>query len=135
MKSAIPAILTVLGVNALIFGGMARVATTARGLTPADLTYRIARRMFTFESAVLVNDAAYMVTVPYFVPDVPPLIATPPHETTLDDLAGIAVAHQPGQRRRQPTLSALDLHVAAGRILDDAQRGAGGAGRHLGAGA
>ena len=48
-------ILTVLGVNALIFGGMARIATTARGLTPADLTYRVARRMFTFESAVLVS--------------------------------------------------------------------------------
>lgn len=47
-------ILTVLGVNALIFGGMARIATTARGLTPDDLTYRLARRMFTFETAVVV---------------------------------------------------------------------------------
>lgn len=47
-------ILTVLGVNALIFGGMARMATTQRGLTPHDLTYRLARRMFTFETAVVV---------------------------------------------------------------------------------
>jgi hypothetical protein len=45
-------ILTVLGVNALIFGGMARIATTARGLTPADFTYHVARRAFTFEFAV-----------------------------------------------------------------------------------
>ncbi|HEY8172066.1 MAG TPA: glycosyltransferase family 2 protein, partial [Dehalococcoidia bacterium] len=45
-------ILTVLGVNALIFGGMARIATTARGLTPADLTYAVARKAFTFEFAI-----------------------------------------------------------------------------------
>src|SRR4029079_1246981 len=45
-------IVTVVGVNALLFGAMARRATTARGLTPADLTYRLARRLFTFESAV-----------------------------------------------------------------------------------
>jgi glycosyltransferase involved in cell wall biosynthesis len=46
-------ILTVLGVNGLIFGGIARLATTARGLTPEDLTYRLARRTFTFEFAVI----------------------------------------------------------------------------------
>lgn len=46
-------ILTVLGVNALIFGGMARIATTPRGLTPADFTYHIARRAFTFEFAII----------------------------------------------------------------------------------
>jgi glycosyltransferase involved in cell wall biosynthesis len=45
-------ILTVIGVNALIFGGIARIATTARGLTTEDLTYRIARRVFTFEAAI-----------------------------------------------------------------------------------
>ena len=50
-------VLTVLGVNALIFGGMARIATTARGLTPHDVTYRLARRMFTFEVAVVVCGA------------------------------------------------------------------------------
>ncbi len=50
-------ILTVLGVNALIFGGMARIATTARGLTPHDLTFRLAERMFTFETAVVVCSA------------------------------------------------------------------------------
>jgi hypothetical protein len=46
-------ILTVLGVNALIFGGMARIATTPRGLTPADFTYQVARKAFTFEFAVI----------------------------------------------------------------------------------
>jgi glycosyltransferase involved in cell wall biosynthesis len=56
-------ILTVLGVNALIFGGMARIATTARGLTPADLTYRVARRLFTFETAVAVSVALVGVGV------------------------------------------------------------------------
>jgi hypothetical protein len=45
-------LLTVLGVNALLFGGMARVATTNRGLTTPDLTYRIARALFTFEWAL-----------------------------------------------------------------------------------
>jgi hypothetical protein len=46
-------LLIVLGVNALVFGGVARLATTPRGLTPADLTYRAARRVFTFEFAIL----------------------------------------------------------------------------------
>ncbi len=45
-------IFTVVGVNALLFGAMARLATTSRGLTPPDVTYRIARRVFTFEFAV-----------------------------------------------------------------------------------
>lgn len=46
-------VLTVAGLNALIFGAVARLATTARGLTPRDMTWRIAQRVFTFEFAVV----------------------------------------------------------------------------------
>jgi glycosyltransferase involved in cell wall biosynthesis len=56
-------ILTVLGINALIFGLMARIATTARGLTPPDFTYRLAKRLFTFETAVVVSVALVAVGV------------------------------------------------------------------------
>lgn len=46
-------ILTILGINTIIFGGVARLATTARGLTPPDLTYRVAMRIFTFEASII----------------------------------------------------------------------------------
>jgi hypothetical protein len=45
-------ILTVVGVNALIFGAVARVATTQRGLTVEDRTLRAARRLLTFEFSI-----------------------------------------------------------------------------------
>lgn len=46
-------ILTVIGVNALIFGAVARLATTRRGLTTEDRTLRAARRLFTFEFSLV----------------------------------------------------------------------------------
>lgn len=46
-------LLTVLGVNALIFGAVARIATTHRGLTREDRTWRAARRLFTFEYSLV----------------------------------------------------------------------------------
>jgi hypothetical protein len=43
----------VIGVNALIFGAVARLATTRRGLTTEDRTLRAARRLFTFEFSLV----------------------------------------------------------------------------------
>jgi hypothetical protein len=77
-------IFTVVGVNALLFGAMARLATTSRGLTPADLTYRMARRLFTFEWAVIGTLALVLTGVAL---DVALAAGLPSHELAVAALA------------------------------------------------
>ncbi len=77
-------VLAVVGINALIFGAVARLATTARGLTPRDLTWRMARRMFKFEIAVL--GAALLAGLGIAI-DIALVLWSPSHELSIAALA------------------------------------------------